>query len=81
MPDRILARRLELADGTELRTVRDATVVIERAPQSIISENALALLRRAAETGTRSDIRAATDTLIGTLRHLAALGPIDQRRR
>jgi len=81
MSEHILSRRINLIDGRELRTTRDAIQLIENGPHSIIADDALALLRRAAETGRREDIRAATNALMRTLRHLAILGAFDERRR
>jgi hypothetical protein len=73
MSDRLLRRRISLADGTELRTTRDAhALIVERfaagAECRIALDHALVLLRQAAASGKRADIKAATDQLVLVLR-------------
>jgi hypothetical protein len=79
MPDRILSQKIPLMDGRELRTTRDAILLIENARHSIIVEDTIALLRRAVETGTHTDLRAATNALMRSLRYLDMLGPVRRR--
>jgi len=73
MPDRLLRRRIILADGTELRTVNHASEFIaERFDLSIepaALDHALVLLGRANATGRRGDNKAATDQLELVLRY------------
>lgn len=67
MPDRRLARIVTLEDGTQLRTIAQAAAAIERKyPPSLQwkpLQDAMEKLTKAAETGKRADIAAATDQL------------------
>ena len=66
--DRKLSRTLTLADGGKLRTLRDAANVLTGERFATVTkwaalEAAIELLMVAATTGTRADIKAATDQL------------------
>lgn len=60
-----LSRTLVLADGRELKTLREAGTVLTEAfvgvTKSAMLEYAIELLLEAERTGTPSDIKAATD--------------------
>ena len=81
MPDRRLARRITLADGSQVATIGDACDVIgEKFAETarwLALDEALFLLHRAAETDEPADLRAATDQLERTLHHANLLQGAD----
>jgi hypothetical protein len=91
--DRKLSRPLALKDGTRVVTLRDAgrAIVIhfEGATRNDPLEFTIAALNKAAQTGKRADIKAATDSIARSLRWRAVLQdeatpsarPVKKRKR
>jgi len=83
MPDRLLQRRIVVADGYEIRTVNEALSLIEQrfnGKKCDALERTRTLLRAAASTGKRGDIKAATDQMLSVL-HEAQMLSSDIRTR
>jgi hypothetical protein len=76
MPDRLLQRRILLADGYEIRTVNEALSLIDQrfnGTQCDVLDRTRALLSAASSTGKRRDIKAATDETASVLRQAQML--------
>jgi hypothetical protein len=71
MPDRLLQRRIMLADGKELKTVSEALALIEERFKDTgcaALDRVRALVVAATATGKRADIKMATEEIRSVLR-------------
>lgn len=83
MPDADLAHVIVLRDGATLRTIGDATALIEERSKSIVPgtlKYLLLILLRAIESGGRADIAKATEQLEQVLHYAGLLQRTSTRR-
>jgi len=83
MTDRILQRRILLADGREIRTVNEALSLIEQrfnGTKCDTLDRVRVLLTAARATGRRQDVKAATDETASVLSQAELLPSIARTR-